>query len=126
MVFSDDFLHFLKIKGEKLLNSPKLSCGFNLRYCYMNNRKIFLHASNVEIVISYVSYLKQLYNLISYSVFLKTVLGFKEHVIEKRRDYENMEKILNYCIKIIRNSNSLKWEFCCIMLPVYTLVIIFG
>ena len=28
MVFSDDFLHFLKIK-KKILNSPKLSCGFN-------------------------------------------------------------------------------------------------
>ena len=29
MVFSDDFLHFLKIK-KNLLNSPKLSCGFNI------------------------------------------------------------------------------------------------
>ena len=28
MVFSDDFLHFLKIKIFFLLNSPKLSCGF--------------------------------------------------------------------------------------------------
>ena len=29
MVFSDDFLHFLKIK-KNLSNSPKLSCGFKL------------------------------------------------------------------------------------------------
>ena len=29
MVFSDDFLHFLKIKNFFWSNSPKLSCGFN-------------------------------------------------------------------------------------------------
>ena len=28
MVFSEDFLHFLKIKKKKKSNSPKLSCGF--------------------------------------------------------------------------------------------------
>ena len=28
MVFSDDFLHFLKIKNFFLSNPPKLSCGF--------------------------------------------------------------------------------------------------
>ena len=27
MVFSDDFLHFLRRSKKKLLNSPKLSCG---------------------------------------------------------------------------------------------------
>ena len=32
MVFSDDFLHFLKI-NKKMLNSPKLSCGFNKETC---------------------------------------------------------------------------------------------
>ena len=32
MVFSDDFLHFLKTKKKKKLsNSPKLSCGLGYR-----------------------------------------------------------------------------------------------
>ena len=64
VVFSDDFLHFLKIKEKQLLNSPKLSCGFKMiklklkynipsMYSFVDKVGVYLRSINIARISNY-------------------------------------------------------------------------